>query len=83
MSSADRKEDEVRRMLETRHPTLPPDLLLRATLQGSRLLRRRRALRRAGRLLLVLAVIAFLVWATVAQPWVVPPSDTTPPLEGW
>lgn len=50
---------------------------------GTRLLRRHRALRRALWLLLVAAAIAFALWATVAQPWVVAPSDTTPPLEGW
>ncbi|MFD4142455.1 MULTISPECIES: hypothetical protein [unclassified Streptomyces] len=83
MSSSDRREDEVRRMLDVRHTTVPPDLLQHATERGNRLLRRHRALRRAGWLLLFLAVIAFLAWASVAEPWVVPPSKTTPPLEGW
>ncbi|MET7618240.1 hypothetical protein [Streptomyces sp. NPDC005408] len=83
MSSRERKEAEVRRMLETRHPPVPADLAARATEHGTRLLRRHRALRRALWLLLVAAVIAFAVWAAVAQPWATSPADTTPPLEGW
>lgn len=83
MSHADRKEDEVRRMLETRPPLVPPDLATRAAEHGTRLLRRHQALRRAAWLLLVAAAIAFAVWASLAEPWVTPPSDTTPPLEGW
>jgi hypothetical protein len=82
MSRADRKENEVRRMLETRYPPVPADLASRAAGQGHRLLRRRRAIRRAGWLLLAAAVIAFAVWASVAEPWVSPPRNTTPPLEG-
>ncbi|TQK52223.1 hypothetical protein FBY35_2651 [Streptomyces sp. SLBN-118] len=83
MSSRERKEAEVRRMLETPHPPVPTDLAARAAEHGARLLRRHQALRRAVWLMLVAAVIAFAVWAMVAQPWVVAPSDTTPPLEGW
>jgi hypothetical protein len=83
MSRPDRKEDEVRRMLETRHPMVPADLAARAAEHGTRLLRRHRVLRRAWWLLLVAAVIAFAVWAAVAEPWVAPPRETTPPLEGW
>lgn len=83
MSGPDRKEDEVRRMLETRHPPVPADLAERAAEHGTRLLRRHRALRRAAWLLLVAAVIAFAIWAAAAEPWVTPPTKTTPPLEGW
>ncbi|AVZ74989.1 hypothetical protein SLUN_25190 [Streptomyces lunaelactis] len=83
MNRPDRKEDEVRRMLETRHPPVPADLAARATEHGSRLLRRHRALRRAAWTLLVVAAIAFAVWASMAEPWLTPPSETTPPLEGW
>lgn len=82
MSRPDRKEDVVRRMLEARPPTVPADLAARAEEHGTRLLRRHRALRRLWWLLLV-AAIAFTVWAAVAQPWVLPPTETTPPLEGW
>lgn len=83
MSRADRKEDEVRRMLDTRYPPVPADLASRAADRGNRLLRRHRAVRRAGWLLLAAAVIAFAVWASVTEPWVSPPTDVTPPLEGW
>jgi len=83
MSRPDRKEDQVRRMLETRHPMVPADLAARAEEHGARLLRRHRALRRLWWLLLVAAAIAFTVWAAVAEPWVLPPTETTPPLEGW
>ncbi|MBT2393849.1 hypothetical protein J7E87_31665 [Streptomyces sp. ISL-1] len=83
MSRRDRKEEEVRRMLETRHPAVPADLAARATEHGTRLLRRHRAVRRAAWLLLVAAAIAFAIWAAAAEPWVTPPTDTTPPLEGW
>lgn len=83
MSPRDRKEDAVRRMLETRHPQVPADLATRAAEQGTRLLRRHMLVRRVGWVLLVTAVIAFVVWASVAEPWVTPPTETTPPLEGW
>jgi hypothetical protein len=34
-------------------------------------------------LLLFAAAVAFVVWASMARPWVEPPSQTTPPLTGW
>ncbi|MFJ6936936.1 hypothetical protein [Streptomyces sp. NPDC101132] len=77
----DRKELEVRRMLEGPHPAVPTDLAAQAAVRGARLLRRRRALRRAGWTLLVLAAIAFAVWASIVRPWVVPPSTIAPPLD--
>ncbi|MBT2365020.1 hypothetical protein J7E88_06730 [Streptomyces sp. ISL-10] len=83
MSGADRKENEVRRMMEGPQPVVPADLAVRAAAHGSRLVRRHRALRRAAWLLIVAAALAFVVWATVSQPWLVPPSQTTPPLEGF
>ncbi|MEU0375279.1 hypothetical protein ABZ070_35060 [Streptomyces sp. NPDC006283] len=83
MNGPERKEDEVRRMMDGPHPAVPAGLGRLAAEQGARLLRRRRALHRMLLVLLVAAVIAFTAWATVAEPWTVPPSDTTPPLEGW
>ncbi|MFI0814751.1 hypothetical protein ACH4TX_06510 [Streptomyces sp. NPDC021098] len=83
MSFPDRKEDQVRRMLEGPHPVLPPDLAGRAAGRGRRLLRRRRAARTVGWAVLLAAVLAFAVWAAVVHPWAGPPTDTTPPLEGW
>ncbi|MET7933790.1 hypothetical protein [Streptomyces sp. NPDC005322] len=81
--SLDRKETEVRRMLEGPHPALPPDLAGRAADRGQRLLRRRQAARAVGWMLLLAAAVAFSVWAAAVHPWTAPPADTTPPLEGW
>lgn len=83
MSAPDRKEQEVRRMLDGPHPAVPPDLAALAVERGCRLLTRRRALRAAVGVLVLAAVAAFTVWAVTAQPWLAPPSDTTPPLDGW
>ncbi|MGW7287100.1 hypothetical protein ACWGH4_16585 [Streptomyces sp. NPDC054847] len=83
MNGPERKEDEVRRMMDAPHPVVPAGLGTRAAEQGSRLLRRHRAVRRVWIGLLIVLVIACAVWATVTEPWAVPPSDTTPPLEGW
>ncbi|WP_240137467.1 hypothetical protein [Streptomyces sp. MUM 178J] len=77
------KEDEVRRMLQTPHPSVPADLCDRAAAHGARLLRRRRALRRTGWLLLTAAALCLTVWASATQPWDPPPADRTPPLIGW
>ena len=63
-----------------------------ATLLGSlagapkhheRLLRLHRAAVLLMWVLLGAAAVAFTVWAITAQPWVEPPSETTPPLTGW
>ncbi|MFC7305251.1 hypothetical protein ACFQVC_13585 [Streptomyces monticola] len=81
--TSDRKEEQVRRLLDGPTPTVPPNLCAEAMRRGARLGRRRAAIRRLMWLLLLVAVVAFAVWASVAQPWVVPPSETTPPLDGW
>ncbi|MEE1756250.1 hypothetical protein [Streptomyces sp. SP18CS02] len=83
MSRHDRKEDEVRRMLDTPRPQVPPDLLPRALARGTRALLRARARRRLMWLTLAAGMLAFVVWASVAQPWQAPPSGLTPPFEGW
>ncbi|MEU8503323.1 hypothetical protein AB0C40_01090 [Streptomyces brevispora] len=83
MSGTGRREDEVRRMLEGPHPQVPADLAERAVERGGRLLRRRRALRVLGLLVLIAALAAFMVWADSVQPWQSPPAETTPPLGGW
>ncbi|MEV8425973.1 hypothetical protein [Streptomyces niveus] len=83
MSGHSRKEDEVRRMLDLPHPKVPVDLTARASAHGTRLLNRRRTWRLLLWLLVTVAVVAFTVWASAAEPWTVPPSDMTPPLEGW
>ncbi|MGW0464147.1 hypothetical protein ACWDX6_02570 [Streptomyces sp. NPDC003027] len=83
MIRPERPEDQVRRMLESPHPQVPGDLAARAVERGTRLLHRGRMVRRVLWTLLAAAVIAFAVWASVAEPWAVPPAGTTPPLEGW
>ncbi|MEW2179436.1 hypothetical protein AB0890_24275 [Streptomyces sp. NPDC005406] len=83
MSGTGRREDEVRRMLEASRPQVPADLPARAVERGARLLRRGRVLRRLWLMTAGAAVVAFLVWAVMVQPWQVPPAETTPPLEGW
>ncbi|MFI6930211.1 hypothetical protein [Streptomyces sp. NPDC050287] len=78
-----RREDAVRRILAAPTPSVPPELCADVVRRGGRMLRRRRAVRRVLWLLLFAAVVAFVVWAVMAQPWVEPPSETTPPLTGW
>ncbi|MEV5978037.1 hypothetical protein [Streptomyces sp. NPDC052114] len=83
MSQYERKESAVRRLLEGTAPAVPPELCDDAVRRGGRMLRRRTAVRRVCWTLLFAAAVAFLVWASVARPWVEPPSDTTPPLTRW
>lgn len=78
----DRKEHEVRALLVSVAPApVPAEVTARARARGARMLRRRRVVQ------LVLwaffaAALGFAVWAAVAQPWIGPPSTTTPPA-GW
>ncbi|MFD9488120.1 hypothetical protein [Streptomyces sp. NPDC059991] len=83
MSLPDRKEAEVRRLLEGPHPPVPAELALRAAESGLRLLRRRRAARRLMWLVIVAAAVVFAVWASRVHPWVAPPSTVAPPVEGF
>ncbi|QEU92175.1 hypothetical protein [Streptomyces kanamyceticus] len=83
MSQYERKEMAVRRLLEGTPPPVPPELYDEAVRRGGRMLRRRTAARRLFWMLLLTAAVAFAVWASVAQPWVEPPSRTTPPLTRW
>lgn len=82
MKLPDRKETEVRGLLEGGpYAPVPPDLAQRAVRRGQRAQRRRRT----AQLLLWLffaATVAFAAWAVLAEPWAGPPSRTTPPL-GW
>ncbi|MFF9057608.1 hypothetical protein ACIRPQ_32330 [Streptomyces sp. NPDC101213] len=77
------REAAVRQIMERSVARLPPELHADAVRRGSRVLRRRTLARRLLWLLLWAAAVAFTVWAVVAEPWVVPPSETTPPLTGW
>ncbi|MFF4366424.1 hypothetical protein [Streptomyces sp. NPDC001594] len=83
MSPYDRKEAQVRQLLEGPHPVVPAGLAAAAATRGRRLLRRRRALHRFGWAVLWTAAAAFAVWAALTHPWVTPPSHVSPPLEGW
>ncbi|GGW31847.1 MULTISPECIES: hypothetical protein [Streptomyces] len=77
------REAAVRQIMERTVPRLPPELHTDAVRRGSRMLRRRTLARRLLWLLLWAAAVGFTVWAMVAEPWVEPPSETTPPLTGW
>ncbi|MGV9393334.1 hypothetical protein ACWDQL_29955 [Streptomyces olivaceus] len=77
------REAAARRILEQSPPRVPPELYAEAVRRGSRMLRRRTALRRLTWLVLGAAAVAFAVWALTVQPWVEPPSETTPPMTGW
>jgi ferric-dicitrate binding protein FerR (iron transport regulator) len=69
--------------MEQSAPRVPPGLCAEAVRRGGRMLRRRTAARRLMWLLLGAAAVAFTVWALTVQPWVEPPSETTPPVTGW
>ena len=75
---ADRKEAEIRRMLDAPHPPVPPDLAERAMARGRRIIRRRRARRAIGWLLLLAAVVAAVV-AVVAYLHGTGSGEVTPP----
>lgn len=82
MRRPDRKEIEVRALLEAQpHPPVPADLAERALARGLRLARRRRA---AAVVLWAFfaAVLALAVWAGITEPWASEPAQTTPPT-GW
>ncbi|MFJ8820340.1 hypothetical protein ACIREE_01000 [Streptomyces sp. NPDC102467] len=84
MSRQEREEATVRAVLDAAPPpTVPAELCGEAMRRGGRALRRRRIARRLAWFVLCTAVVAFAVWATMARPWVEPPSKTTPPLTGW
>ncbi|MDX3386574.1 hypothetical protein DF268_31090 [Streptomyces sp. V2] len=83
MSSRSNREVAVRRMMEGPTLVVPAEVLGEAVRRGGRLLWWRRVARRVMWTLLFAAVVAFAVWAAVAQPWVEPPSETTPPVVRW
>lgn len=75
MSAQDRKEDEVRRMLDISPLQLPPELAARAAARGRAVLRARRIVGAVAWVLLLIAVVAFCVWAAIEAPWSAPPRD--------
>lgn len=82
MSFPDRKENEVRRLLEGAHAPVPADLAARATERGARLLRRRHGVHAVLWTLAVLAAVVFAAWAVTAQPWQLPQTPP-PPVYTW
>ncbi|WP_327317508.1 hypothetical protein [Streptomyces sp. NBC_01235] len=82
MNRAER-EAAVRQIMERTAPHVPTGLHTDVVRRGSRILRRRTIARRLLWLLLCAATVAFVVWAVMVQPWVEPPSQTTPPLTDW
>ncbi|MFF1694157.1 hypothetical protein ACFVXC_11105 [Streptomyces sp. NPDC058257] len=84
MSQFDRKENAVRHLLDGgTPPSVPTEVYEEAVRRGGRKLRRDRAVRRLLWLLLLAAAVTFVIWASIAQPWVQHPSKTTPPLTNW
>ncbi|MBO8193319.1 hypothetical protein ITI46_16845 [Streptomyces oryzae] len=84
MSLPDRKEAEVRRLLEQRTAEpVPADLAERALADGARLLRRRRVLRTALWAGVLAGLLALAVWSLTVDPWSEPPPTTTSPAGGW
>ncbi|SES49460.1 hypothetical protein SAMN04487983_108010 [Streptomyces sp. yr375] len=77
------REAAVRQLMERTPPHVPPELHADVVRRGGRMLRRRTIARWLLWVLLCAAIVAFAVWAVVAQPWVEPPSQTTPPLTDW
>ncbi|MEU4075828.1 hypothetical protein [Streptomyces venezuelae] len=82
MSRYEDEEAAVRELLDGPHPPVPGDLGRRAAEHGARLLHRARRVRRVLWFLGAVAVVAFVVWASAARPWQVPPAATTPPFDG-
>jgi len=76
-----RRDDEVRRLLDTPHPVVPIDLTSRAAVRGRGILRRRRAFHTALWALLLAAAIAGIVLAVLF--WPDHPSPTTPGDNTW
>lgn len=63
-----RRDDEVRRLLDTPHPAVPVDLAARAALRGRRIVRRRRIEHAVLWALLVAAAVTALVLAALTWP---------------
>jgi hypothetical protein len=63
-----RRDDEVRRLLDTPHPLVPVDLGARALRRGRRIVRRRRAVHAVLWVLVFAAAVAGIVLAVVFWP---------------
>lgn len=82
MTLPDRKEAEVRRLLEAPAQPLPPDLADRALALGTRRARRRHLAQLAACALLITLLLASTIWLLATEPWTAPPPATTP-TGGW
>ncbi|MFC7217284.1 hypothetical protein ACFQLX_03735 [Streptomyces polyrhachis] len=82
MSKVDRKETEVRRLLDTPHPPVPPSLAERCAHRGRRILRRRRLVRWGFWILAAAVLVGLAVWAGLTDAWVGSPDTTTPDFTG-
>lgn len=78
MSLPDRRESEVRLMLDAPYTPVPADLAARAAVRGARLLRRRHGMHVTMWTLAVIAAVLFTAWAVTTQPWRVPDSPPIP-----
>jgi hypothetical protein len=72
-----RRDDEVRQLLDTPHPVVPAGLVAGATARGRRTVRRRRLVRHVLWVLLVAAVAAGIVLAVLTWPDRQPAPDET------
>lgn len=63
-----RRDDEVRRLLDTPHPVVPVDLAARAAVRGRRILHRRRITHAVLWTLVVAAAVAGIVLAVMLWP---------------
>ncbi|SEO90127.1 hypothetical protein SAMN05216267_105311 [Actinacidiphila rubida] len=68
-----RRDEEVRRLLDTPHPAVPVDLAARAMLRGRRIVHRRRIEHSVLWALLAAAVIAGIVLTVLNWPHSTPP----------
>ena len=81
--AGDRREEEVRRLMDGPHPQVPPDFAHTAIVRGQRVLRRRRLTRHISVVVGLAVLLVFTVWAVHTQPWQTDTTPTTPPGIGW
>lgn len=74
-----RRDDEVRRLLDTPHPVVPIDLAARAMVRGRRIVRRRRTTYTVLWALLLAAAVAGIVLAVMTWP---NPTTSSVPTDG-
>ncbi|WP_327289041.1 hypothetical protein [Streptomyces sp. NBC_01198] len=75
MRAPNRRDDEVRQLLDTPHPAVPAGLVARAAVRGRRTVRRRRVLLHVLWVLVVAAALTGIVFAVLAWPDDEAPAD--------